>query len=96
MSTLHLLHAAHNETTALRSWLAFGDSLLLRESAVILALREPRFHADGVALYVLHADLLARGLQLAEGSHWQVIDDEQFVALSIRHARCVSWPALQA
>ncbi len=90
------MHAAHSNAENLRSWLAFGDSLLLREAAVSFALRQPRFHADGVALYVLHADLQARGLQLPEAHHWQVIDDAQFVALCIRHARRVSWPAVPA
>jgi tRNA 2-thiouridine synthesizing protein B len=100
MSTLHLVNRPPERGDGLAAALraaAPGDAVLLLEDGVygaargstgatLLAGREP-----GVTLHVLAPDLRARGLagRLVEDA--EAVDDAEFVALAVVHARTASW-----
>lgn len=77
--------------------LANGDSLLLLEDGVYLA---PQLHADatlrsavpeGVTLYALTPDVVARGLSAKLPVDFSGIDYNGFVQLCLAHPRIVNW-----
>lgn len=77
--------------------LAPGDSLLLLEEGVYVALQ---LHAGmpiraqiaaGVALYVLDTDLAARGISAKIPADFSAVDYTGFVRLCLAHDRIVNW-----
>lgn len=101
MSSLHTWNKAevHAEALALcLATLAPGDALLLLEDAVYLsgeagitALCVKMAHPEAVTLYALAPDLAARGISARISPLVNVVEYPDFVALSLQHARVVSW-----
>lgn len=98
--SLHILvgHQALAWPTSLPSLLAAGDSVLLMQEAVWLALVGVAAAPDqaglpaGVGVYVLATDLEQRGLsQRALHPLIQRIDDAGWVEISERHRRVLTW-----
>lgn len=90
---LHTLNQPPANDTCLARCLdamAADDSLLLIEDGVYWAL--PAFASRLASLqgrlYLLAADVKARGLELPAE---QCINDDQFVALCVSHDKTVSW-----
>lgn len=92
MPTLHQLNATH-KLPLCRPLLAAGDSLLLLESAVALALDPAQLQAlpPGVQVLALAKDLQARGLLQACAAQVQPIDDAAWVAATLEADRVCSW-----
>lgn len=98
MTTLHTINKAPSETSLWQSCLSAilpGDALLMIENGVYAATQAdivtPLQKMDDVSIYLLSADINARGLQDKTGSQAIIIDDLQFVALSCQHSKVVSW-----
>jgi tRNA 2-thiouridine synthesizing protein B len=101
MSSLHTWNKAEAQAEALAlclATLAPGDALLLLEDAVYLtdatgiaALRAKMTHPDATSLYALAPDLAARGISARISPLVHVVEYPDFVALSLQHARVVSW-----
>lgn len=92
MSSLHTLHHANAE--ALTRALAAaqpGDALLLREDAVLLAYHDALQRAPFATTCALLADLEARGLRSLVPESVQLIEDAEFVALTLQHDRIIAW-----
>lgn len=98
--TLHTWNKATTTAPQLAACLAVlaeGDSLLLLEDAVYLALDAAfmsRFAAelpDSPRLYALAPDLAARGISARISPAVNVIGYKEFVALSLQHQRVVNW-----
>lgn len=101
MSTLHTVNKSPYERSSLKSCLdhvAEGDSVLLIEDAVVGARRGGSFVAalkaarSSCAIYVLGADLAARGMKaedLAEGI--SLVDYGGFVDLAVTNTRVCTW-----
>ena len=74
-----------------------GDSLLLLEEGVYIALQlHPGMQIRnqipaGVALYVLDADLAARGISAKIPADFSAVDYRGFVRLCLANARVVNW-----
>lgn len=97
MSSLHLVSISPTAGTALADCLRVaraGDALLLLGDGVH-ALAVPAMlsgaAAAGIALHALVADSDARGLAGRIPPGITLVDDNGFVALTERHARCISW-----
>lgn len=97
-ATLHTLNASSRENPALLDRLlrcaSTGDSVLLIENGVY-CITDPQamqaFHAAGLRLYTLQADIDARGLQAINNKNATIVDDNGFVALVCEHHKTVSW-----
>lgn len=104
--TLHTLNASTREYRVLFDRMiqcaSPGDSVLLIENGVYSLANEHTlrtFHAMGIALYCLEADMQARGLTLAlvdahrlpELPPVRMVDDAGFVALCGSHRKVISW-----
>ena len=100
MSTLHLVNKSPFERNALQSCLAHvldGDGVMLFEDGVYGAVKGSSVSGDvegkaGVKIYVLGADLAARGIEsgrLIDGI--TVVDYPGFVDLVTSHDRAHSW-----
>lgn len=98
--TLHTVNRSPYQSDALNACLrvaAPGAAVLLIEDAVVAAvagsLAAQRLKSQGASLrlYVLEADLRARGLagKLMDGV--ECVDDAGFVALVVAHDKTVSW-----
>lgn len=90
-TTLHILNRGPNQTELLQHCLdamTSGDALLLIEDGVYWSTAHFTEKLSGVDLYVLTADLEARGLKEPRG---QSVDDDEFVDLTVVHSRSVSW-----
>lgn len=95
--TLHTLNKTPHESNALQDCLAAlsdGDALLLIENGVYCAMPA---HAElftrlpgGVQCYLLQADVQARGLNDLN-PEFRGIDYDDFVTLSCRYEKVVSW-----
>lgn len=100
MSSLHLVSIAPTAGTALTDCLRVaraGDALLLLGDGVY-ALAAPaamaalaQAAATGIALHALVADSDARGLASRVPTGITLVDDNGFVALTEKYARCISW-----
>jgi tRNA 2-thiouridine synthesizing protein B len=101
LSTLHTfnktLAAGEIQLRECLRTLVPGDALLLIEDGAYLA---TSLHADsdlhhripaGVALYVLEADLAARGISARIPARFSRVDYRGFVALCLAHGRVVNW-----
>lgn len=87
MSTLHLV----NNAAALESCLSVAaaqDSILLLEDGVYAAAGA---RAPQRQLFVLEADVNARGLRERLGKDTRIVDDAGFVALVEAHQPVVTW-----
>ena len=77
--------------------LSAGDSLLLLEDGVYLALQLQAgmklrsLIPDGVALYALAPDCAARGISVKIPADFSGIDYAGFVQLCLEHPRVVNW-----
>jgi len=101
MSSLHIWNKADAHAEALTlclATLAPGDALLLVEDAVYLSgeagiatLRAAMAHPEGITLHALAPDLAARGISARISPLVNVVEYPDFVALSLQHARVVSW-----
>jgi tRNA 2-thiouridine synthesizing protein B len=99
MGVLHLVGRSPHESRALSQCLARmgeGDGLLLLESGVY-AVSASAPVVEGLrpilaraAVYALAPDLAARGLEgIVDGA--RRVDDEGFVALTLRYSQTLSW-----
>ncbi len=101
MSMLHIVNKSPFERNALASCLGHareGDAILLIEDAVVGAIDGSGFIGQlkkamlDKSVYVLGADLAARGMQenrVAEGV--QVVDYAGFVDLAVNNEKTQSW-----
>ncbi len=98
MTTLHTISKAPSDTSLWQSCLSAllpGDALLMIENGVYAAsqtsiIRQLQSMND-VSLYLLSADIEARGLAEQIRTEATLVDDQQFVALCCQHAKVVSW-----
>lgn len=98
MTTLHTINKAPSDTSLWQSCLSAilpGDALLMIENGVYAAsqtsiTRQLQSMHD-VSLYLLSADIEARGLTDQIRTDAALIDDLHFVELSCQHAKVVSW-----
>jgi len=92
MSSLHTLHLGTNAAVRRASDGAQPDDvLLLREDAVLLALGPQIANAPFAKIFALAADLDARGIRSRLPATVNVIDDSEFVALTLQHERVIAW-----
>src|SRR3990167_4526974 len=99
--TLHTFNkspdAGETRLLACLRLLAPGDSLLLLEDGVYVALQLQagmqlsNLIPEGVTLHVLAADLAARGISARIPPAFSSIDYTGFVRLSLAHPRVVNW-----
>ncbi|WP_394166898.1 sulfurtransferase complex subunit TusB [Photobacterium piscicola] len=95
---LHTVTRSPFQSHSLAQCLQFicaGDEILLLEDAVIVALSE-NIYFDlikniGVKIYLLEADIIARGLQDKCDKDLDVIDYKGFVLLTERHDKHIKW-----
>ncbi|WP_297475361.1 sulfurtransferase complex subunit TusB [uncultured Photobacterium sp.] len=95
---LHTVTRSPFQSHSLAQCLQFicaGDEILLLEDAVIVALSE-NIYFDlikniGVKIYLLEADIIARGLQDKCDKDLDVIDYKGFVTLTERHDKHMKW-----
>jgi len=88
------LHTFNKSPTPERlQLLAAGDALLLLEDAVYAAqqAQPPLQVPAGVTLYVLAADLAARGISARIRPDFCSVDHAGFVGLSLAHAKVINW-----
>ena len=76
-------------------YISSGDEILLLEDAVIVALSE-NIYFDlikniGVKIYLLEADVIARGLQGECDKDLELIDYKGFVLLTEQHDQHMKW-----
>ena len=94
MSTLHTINktSTHSALSSCLKVARNGDSILLIEDGVYASSQLCQSPLEGVALYALHEDLLARGLDASTLSGTiKTVDYNVFVDLVCQHQRCVSW-----
>ncbi len=95
MSCLHLLNKSPStgSLNELRNLLAPGDGLLLLEDGVYFLNRPEELASlpDGISLYFLAEDLLARGLNAPLPANATTVDYDGFVALCASHDKTTSW-----
>ena len=85
---------SHSLTQCLQ-FICLGDEILLLEDAVIVALSK-NIYFDlikniGVKIYLLEADIIARGLQDKCDKDIDVIDYKGFVLLTEQHDKHMKW-----
>ncbi|QUJ67203.1 sulfurtransferase complex subunit TusB [Photobacterium sp. GJ3] len=71
-----------------------GDEVLLLQDAVVAAVSPnllDGFSAQGVSVYALASDLMARGLAARVSEAVTVIDHQEFVELTVRHPNSLKW-----
>lgn len=95
---LHTLNQAPGDINALQrclNALSQDDALLLIEDGVYAALPAYQQHffalPEGVQLYVLEPDLIARGLTDKTDAKFNTADDAEFVELACQHDKVISW-----
>ncbi len=100
MTMLHIVNRSPFERVALDSCLKHaraGDSILLIEDAVVGAVKESSFSAKVTSamtdksVYVLGADLAARGLADKVMDGITVVDYAGFVDLTVSNDKTQSW-----
>ena len=95
---LHSVTRSPFQSQSLAQCLQFicpGDEILLLEDAVIVALSE-NIYFDlikniGVKIYLLEADIIARGLQGKCNKYFHLVDYKGFVLLTEQHAQHMKW-----
>ncbi len=100
MSTLHLVFESSGGNAlidALRAATGDDSILLLQEGVYAAATGHAALallsssQKNTCVVYALDADLRARGLASRVASEITIVNDEEFVALTERHERTVSW-----
>ena len=95
---LHSVTRSPFQSQSLAQCLQFicpGDEILLLEDAVIVALSK-NIYFDlikniGVKIYLLEADIIARGLQGKCNKYFHVVDYKGFVLLTEQHDKHMKW-----
>lgn len=90
-STLHILIRGPNQPELMQHMLnaiADGDEILLIEDGVYWSTAHFADHFKACQLYTLDLDVKARAVQVSCG---EIVNDEGFVELCVKHARTVSW-----
>ncbi|KJF95685.1 sulfur relay protein TusB [Photobacterium angustum] len=95
---LHTVTRSPYQSQSLAQCLAYvaaGDEILLLEDAVIAGLAKNNYlnviKNIGVKIYLLEADLIARGLQSKCDESLNVIDYKGFVSLTVKHKQHMKW-----
>ncbi|UTM57592.1 sulfurtransferase complex subunit TusB [Photobacterium sp. CCB-ST2H9] len=94
---LHMVFSSPFQNRALQQCaeqLLPGDDVLLLQDAAVAAVSPGQLDqvlSQGASVYVLEADLLARGLAGRTSSEVEVIDHNQFVELTISHPNSMKW-----
>ncbi|MCW8884882.1 MAG: sulfurtransferase complex subunit TusB [Motiliproteus sp.] len=95
---LHTVNKSPHTSNCLQSCLrtlSDQDALLLIEDGVYAAdnhyANQTEALGEEITLYVLKADVDARGLQNRLSSRFQVIDDAAFVDLCVQYPKTQSW-----
>lgn len=93
--SLHILNQSSNGTafTEMLQALSAGDAIILIEDGVLAAMppKAAELLATQCPLYVLEADLKARGLEGRVADEFITVDDAGFVALCCEQNKTVSW-----
>lgn len=94
MSTLHTVNKSPS-TEHIDKCLSLvmpGDAILLIEDGVYcIQLTKKLLSHEGIKLYCLQEDLIARGLVDKKPSEIETVNSNGFVDLCIRHDRCMNW-----
>ncbi|ANN25311.1 TPA: sulfurtransferase complex subunit TusB [Vibrio vulnificus] len=89
---LHLIKSSHALEEALLLCTA-SDAIVLLEEAVYAATSvhplQSLLPKQGV--YVLHGDVLARGLESRLSTNVAIVDYHQLVDLTVEHSPCLTW-----
>ncbi|KDM90568.1 sulfurtransferase complex subunit TusB [Photobacterium galatheae] len=94
---LHMVFSSPFQNRALQQCaeqLLPGDEVLLLQDAAVAAASPEQLTqvlSQGAAVYVLEADLLARGLAGRVSTEVEVIDHSQFVELTVSHPNSMKW-----
>lgn len=95
---LHTITRSPYQSTALAQcveYLTAGDAILLLEDAVVAGLTKNNFLSEiknvGVDIYLLEADVIARGLQDKCDQSINLIDYKGFVSLTVTHDKHMKW-----
>ncbi len=98
MTTLHTINKAPSDISLWQSCLSAvlpGDALLMIENGVYAATQTSIIkqlqNINEVSLYLLSADIEARGLTQEIRTEAVLVNDQQFVELCCQHAKVVSW-----
>ncbi|WP_299016779.1 sulfurtransferase complex subunit TusB [uncultured Photobacterium sp.] len=95
---LHTISTSPFQTQALQRCLRYisqDDEILLVQDAVIAGIEKNTWcesiKDSGVKIYLLAADIAARGLSGKVNDAFEVIDFEGFVALTVKHETQMKW-----
>jgi tRNA 2-thiouridine synthesizing protein B len=95
---LHIINKSPYQDRSLQDCLRVcktGDELLLIEDAVYAALAEnpyaEQLNDSGLNLYALSVDIKARGLESMDIGTVKQVNDNEFVALTVKHSAIQSW-----
>ncbi|PSW56975.1 sulfurtransferase complex subunit TusB [Photobacterium leiognathi] len=85
---------SHSLTQCL-AYVSAGDEILLLEDAVVAGLVKNKDLAaiknTGIKIYLLEADVIARGLQDKCDKDLNLIDYKGFVSLTVKHDKHMKW-----
>lgn len=95
---LHTVMTSPFQTQAMARCLRYlgpADEILLLQDAVVAGVEKNAWCATlaqtGVKIYLLEADLLARGLREQVADCFHIIDFEGFVGLTVAHETQMKW-----
>lgn len=95
---LHTITTSPFQTQALQHCLRYigqDDEILLVQDAVVAGIEKNTWSEalkqSGVKIYLLAADLTARGLAKKVDNGFEVIDSEGFVSLTVKHESQMKW-----
>ncbi|MEJ2764575.1 sulfurtransferase complex subunit TusB [Photobacterium sp. MCCC 1A19761] len=95
---LHTIMTSPFQSQALQRclrYLAPQDEILLIQDAVVAGIEKNAWSETltqaGVNIYVLEADLVARGLRDQMNDRFQIVDYSGFIELTIRHETQMKW-----
>jgi len=93
---LHILSQSPSKSSAMQDMLtalSAGDAIILIEDGVIAALHSAlsKSSLTETPIYILEADLMARGLRERVKNDITVVTDSEFVKLCCQYSKTVSW-----
>ncbi|MGF1724600.1 sulfurtransferase complex subunit TusB [Photobacterium nomapromontoriensis] len=95
---LHILTGSPFQTQSFKHCsvvLEENDAVLLIQDAVIAVMAEnsalDAILKQRVKIYLLAADMQARGLAFDESGHFEVVDYKGFVSLTVKHETQMKW-----
>lgn len=95
---LHTITTSPFHSQALQRCLRYlgpEDEILLIQDAVVAGIEKntwcERLAQAGVKIYLLEADLLARGLRQQVANGFYIVDFSDFVELTVRHETQMKW-----